>query len=74
MNTACKSLMVAAIATLLAACASTPRTDLAADSRPMPEGQYQVDQRYVESVERASRTAGVRVVWINPPRKADRKD
>lgn len=73
MNTACKSLLAAAVLSL-AACASTPRSDLVASADQANPGDYAVDQRYVEAVERASRTAGVRVVWVNPPRKADRKD
>ena len=74
MNAVCKSLVVVAATGLLAACATMPRANPAAVSKQGADGRYSVDQQYVEAVERASRAAGVRVVWINPPRKADRDD
>lgn len=74
MNTACKSLLVATAAALLAACASTPRTELAAAPVHAGDGLQDLDHEYVGAVERASRTAGVRVVWVNPPRKTEAED
>jgi hypothetical protein len=74
MNTACKSLVAIAVAALLPACASTPRADLAAAPRQAGGELQSLDSGYVEAVERASRTAGVRVVWVNPPRKSPSED
>lgn len=54
-------LLVAATA-LLAGCA-TPQT---AHTEPQP-GRYYVDGAYVQAVERAARTRGVTVHWINAP-------
>jgi starvation-inducible outer membrane lipoprotein len=71
MNTARSVVLLATASLLLAACASTPRTA----NRPVAEGSgFAVDAVYVEAVNRASKEAGVTVVWINPPRPGDRKD
>lgn len=53
-------LLVAALALLLTACASTP-----AQRSPT-----EIDAQYVTSVERSAERVGVDVVWVNPPRKA----
>lgn len=70
MNTACKLLCAASLALLFAACASTPKAGLAGASA----NRFAVDQDYVAAVERASRSAGVKVVWVNPPRTRDDED
>ena len=71
MNTARNAASLALASLLLAACASTPDTA----SQPGIAGSgFAVDVAYVEAVNRASRDAGVTVVWINPPRPGDRKD
>jgi len=73
MHIVCKTLVAAAIVAL-AGCASTSRSGLAAVSDEAKSDANAVDLKYVESIERASRKAGVRVVWINPPRNVDRGD
>lgn len=55
------STLVAASA-LLAGCATTPATPTEQVS-----GRFYVDGAYVQAVERAARTRGVGVHWINPP-------
>lgn len=71
MNTARTAVSLVVASLLLAACASTPETA----SQPGTSGSgFAVDAAYVEAVERASKVAGVTVVWINPPRPGDRKD
>lgn len=70
MNTARNAFLLASASLLLAACASTPETA----SQPGSSASQDVDLVYVEAVNRASRQAGVRVVWINPPRPGDRTD
>ena len=47
---------------LLSACASN-------SSRYSLERRFDVDQQYVDAVNHASRLAGVRVTWVNPPIK-----
>ncbi len=71
MNTARTAVLLAIASLLLAACASTPESA----SQPGISGSgFAVDAAYVETVNRASKEAGVTVVWINPPRPGDRKD
>ena len=71
MNTARTAVSLAVASLFLAACASTPQTvQRSGSSAP----GFQVDGAYVEAVNRASKEAGVTVVWINPPRPGDRKD
>jgi len=64
--------LVAAI--LLAACASTPKADLAAEPGKPATARHVVNQEYVRAVERASRISGTEVIWVNPPMKIDRDD
>lgn len=71
MNTARTAVSLAIASLLLAACASTPET--ASQTGTTGLG-FAVDTAYVEAVNRASKEAGVTVVWINPPRPGDRKD
>ena len=71
MNTARTAVLLATASLLLAACASLPET---AGKPGVADSGVAVDAAYVEAVERASRVAGVRVVWINPPHDGDRKD
>lgn len=71
MNAVRAAFSLAIASLLLAACASTPETA----SQPGISGTgYAVDGAYVEAVNRASKDAGVTVVWINPPRPGDRGD
>ena len=62
MNTARKCLLLALVC-LPAACAGTSETRVAA--APASE----LDEAYVSAVERMANDRGVRVVWVNPPRK-----
>lgn len=48
---------------MLSACASSGGSRYGAEQRIV------VDQAYVDAVDHASRRAGVRVMWINPPTK-----
>lgn len=64
MNTARKSLLLAACL-LPAACASTDTASLA--GRPTIND----DKAYMAAVENAAKPAGVRVVWVNPPKRRD---
>lgn len=73
MNAIWKSLVVIA-ALLLAACASTPKADLAAEPGKPPTARHVVNQEYVRAVERSSRYSGTEVIWVNPPMKIDRGD
>ncbi|GAB2659360.1 hypothetical protein [Arenimonas aestuarii] len=66
MNTARKCLFLASATLLLGACASTDSTKVA--SGPTIGN----DNDYMLAVEQAARPAGVRVVWVNPPK--ERKD
>ena len=65
MNTARKCLFLASATLLLGACASTDPASLAGPT-------IGTDKDYVAAVEEAAKPAGVRVVWVNPPK--DRKD
>lgn len=57
------AILLATLATaLLAGCASTPPSDAA----PKVRG---VDQAYIDTIDRHATRAGVRVHWINPPRR-----
>ncbi len=64
MNVARLSLLVFAGA-LLAACASTPKSELAPETPSYYSGY---DQAYMAEVERRSARLGVQVRWINPPK------
>lgn len=66
MNTARKCLFLASATLLLGACASTDTASLAAGPT------IGTDKVYMEAVEEAAKPAGVRVVWVNPPK--ERKD
>lgn len=66
MNTARKCLFLASATLLLGACASTDTASLAAGPT------IANDDDYMLAVEQAARPAGVRVVWVNPPKT--RKD
>ncbi|MFH1600713.1 MAG: hypothetical protein ABIJ73_03925 [Pseudomonadota bacterium] len=66
MNTARKCLFLASATLLLGACASTDTASLAAGPT------IGTDKTYVAAVEEAAKPAGVRVVWVNPPK--ERKD
>lgn len=68
MNTACKTLLIAVASLLLAACASGSTAQL----KHGAAGMNDVDAAYVAAVESASKSAGVRVVWVNPPRNRDK--
>lgn len=67
----CFSLVVASL--LLAGCASTGTADLAARPSARDPG-FDYDHDYMMTVEKASKSAGVDVVWVNPPRNRDRDD
>jgi hypothetical protein len=66
MNTARKCLILASATLLLGACASTDTASLAGKST------IANDDDYMAAVEQAAKPAGVRVVWVNPPKQ--RKD
>lgn len=53
---------ISAALLMLSACASN-------SSRYSLEQKFDVDQHYVATVNNASRLAGVRVTWVNPPTK-----
>lgn len=65
MNTARKSLVLAAACLLPVACASTDTAGLA--GKPTIHD----DAAYIAAVEKAAKPAGVRVVWVNPPKRRD---
>lgn len=65
MNTARKSLLLATACLLPAACASTDSAGLA--GKPTID----TDQAYIAAVEQKAKPAGVRVVWVNPPKRRD---
>lgn len=52
---------------LLAGCASTPSPDTSQTIR-------NVDHAYVNAVDRQASRTGVRVFWVNPPRRNDGGD
>ncbi|GGA70428.1 hypothetical protein GCM10011521_05690 [Arenimonas soli] len=66
MNTARKCLFLASATLLLGACASTDSAGLAG------KATITNDNDYMAAVEQAAKPAGVRVVWVNPPK--ERKD
>lgn len=65
MNTARKCLFLASATLLLGACASTDSAGLAGKST------ISDDETYISAVEQAARPAGVRVVWVNPPKQRE---
>lgn len=66
MNTA-RVVVVSAAVLLLAACASTPKADLAAQTKIQGfDDGY--DREYMNEVERRSARLGVMIRWINPPK------
>ncbi|MBW8367215.1 MAG: hypothetical protein K0M70_05075 [Arenimonas sp.] len=71
MVTVRNAVLLATAGLFLAACASTPRT---ASAPPAPSSSVAVDQDYVDAVHRATRKAGIRVVWVNPPLENDGDD
>jgi 23S rRNA A2030 N6-methylase RlmJ len=73
MNTTCKFIVLVG-ASLLAACASTPRSNVAVAAQEQTTARHVVNMEYVRSVERSTRMTGTQVVWINPPMKIDRGD
>jgi hypothetical protein len=64
MNTACKTVVAAAVLSLLSACATTDE-----NARFSPRRTIVQDSDYVAAVEDAATHSPVRVrvVWINPP-------
>lgn len=54
---------ISALLLLLSGCASSR------DTRFANERKFVIDQEYVDAVDYASRQAGVRVTWVNPPTK-----
>jgi hypothetical protein len=66
MNTARKCLLLALPCLLLGACATTDSASLAGHAT------ITNDTDYMLAVEKAAKPAGVRVVWVNPPK--DRAD
>jgi hypothetical protein len=66
MNTACKTLVSAAVLSLLSACATTDGTAVARPGRSIVQ-----NSQYIAVVEdRASHAPErVRVIWVNPPDK-----
>jgi hypothetical protein len=70
MNTACKCTSLVVGSLLLIGCASTGTAQMAPDSARDPAFSY--DRDYMAAVEKASKAAGVDVVWVNPPRNRDR--
>lgn len=71
MNTACKCFSLVVGSLLLIGCASTGTADLAAHPSARDPG-FEYDHDYMAAIEEASKSAGVDVVWVNPPRKRDR--
>lgn len=61
--------MVAAAALALGACATTSSVDRTASKYQAPLGI--TDTEKMARVESAARHAGIKVVWVNPPRKWD---
>lgn len=66
MITARKCVVLVSATLLLGACASTD------SSRMIAKSTIVNDEAYMEAVETAAKPAGVRVVWVNPPKQ--RKD
>ena len=62
------AITLAALASLflLAGCASTPPADTRKTTTTV---MHDVDHAYVNAVSRQASRAGVRVHWVNPPRK-----
>lgn len=52
-------------ATVLAACATT--SDYESGLTPSNDIKIKDDVRYIIAVEKATRTRGVEVIWVNPP-------
>lgn len=63
MITARKCLVLVPATILLGACASSGSAGLASKST------ISNDEGYMEAVEAAAKPAGVRVVWVNPPKQ-----
>ncbi len=61
--------MVTAGLLAISGCATT--TDRNEQQR---QGTSSVDHTYVRQVERQARRSGVRVQWVNPPRRAERDE
>jgi len=66
MNTACKTLVFAAVLSLLSACATTDGTAVARPGRSIVQ-----DSQYIAVVEDRAEHAPerCRVIWVNPPDK-----
>ncbi|MCM2355301.1 MAG: hypothetical protein NDI68_01270 [Arenimonas sp.] len=64
MVTARKCLFLAAASLLLPACASTDSAGLAGS-----KATIDTDVAYVLAVEQKAKPAGVRVVWVHPPKR-----
>lgn len=64
------AITLAALASLilLAGCASTPTPDTSSTTSAATRN---VDHAYVNAVDRQASRTGVRVFWVNPPRKKD---
>ena len=69
MNTACKCISLVVGSLLLVGCASTGTAQAPASAR---DPAFDYDRDYMAAVEKASKSAGVDVVWVNPPRNRDR--
>ena len=63
MNAARKLMIFAASSLLLAGCASTGTSSVATSQSIVVDGDY------VAAVEKKAKPAGVRVVWVNPPKR-----
>ena len=66
MNTACKTLVSAAVLCLLSACATTEQAAVVRPGRTIVD-----DSQYIAAVENMANHAPerVRVIWVNPPDK-----
>lgn len=63
MITARKCLLLAPLTLLLGACATTDSANVASQRTITNDADYMV------AVEKAAKPAGVRVVWVNPPKQ-----
>lgn len=73
MKTVLHTILAAAAALLLSACATSGGLASATGPAAYPHGErILTDADYVARVERAARDRGVVVQWVNPPTRRDR--
>ena len=62
MRTTLKAMLAASAITLLAGCSATP-------TKPVVEPVYELDLERMAMIEHMADQQGVRVIWVNAPRK-----